>query len=168
MAEERVQRRLAAILALKVMTHRLIPTYNDKDPFDGGKTAPGVDAVCSAMPRHRASAGTHPRGRFSPPKAAFFCPLAAFRVACGASPQFSQPPRSASRPGDRPARSGPKSVADATVEANDAAGGCLGATRRAALSRRQGASSRLPDARHRAARLSCPVGGTAPRRPWRL
>ena len=46
----------------------------------------------------------------------------------------------------------------ATVEARDAAGGRLGATRRAALSGRQGASRRLPDALHRAARLSCPVG----------
>ena len=54
------------------------------------------------------------------------------------NPQFSQPPRSASCPGDRPARRGPKSVAEATVEANDVAGGRLGATRRAALSRRQG------------------------------
>ena len=44
-------------------------------------------------------------------------------------------------------RSGP------TVEARDAAVGRLGATRRAALSGRQGASSRLPDAPHRAAAL---------------
>ena len=75
--------------------------------------------------------------------------------------------RSASRPGVRSARSGPKSVAGTTVEARiarlrawprDAAGGRLGATRRAALSGRQGASRRLPDAPHRAARLSCPVG----------
>ena len=35
----------------------------------------------------------------------------------------------------------------------------------AALSIRQAASSRLPNARHRAARLSCPVGSTASRRP---
>ena len=68
-------------------------------------------------------------------------------------------------PGVRSARSGPKSVAQPTVEARDAAGGRLGATRRAALSGRQGASSRLPDASHRAARLSYPAGPTAPRRP---
>ena len=42
--------------------------------------------------------------------------------------------------------SGPKSVAGTTVEARDTAGGRLGATRRAALSGPQGASSRLPDA----------------------
>ena len=53
----------------------------------------------------------------------------------------------------------------ATVEARDAAGGRLGATRRATLSGRHGASSRLPDAPHRAARLSYPAGPTAPRRP---
>ena len=51
------------------------------------------------------------------------------------------------------------------LEARDAAGGRLGATRRATLSGRQCASRRLPDAPHRAARRSCPVGRTAPRRP---
>ena len=64
-----------------------------------------------------------------------------------------------------PQGAGPKSVAVPTVEARDAAGGCLGATRRAALSGRQGASSRMPDAPHRAAQLSFPAGPTAPRRP---
>ena len=68
-------------------------------------------------------------------------------------------------PGVRSARSGPKSVAVPTLEARDAAGGRLDATRRAALSGRQAASSRLPDAPHRAARLSHPAGPTAPRRP---
>ncbi len=53
----------------------------------------------------------------------------------------------------------------ATVEVRDAAGGRLDATRRAALSGRHGASIRLPDAPHRAARLSYPAGPTAPRRP---
>ena len=76
-----------------------------------------------------------------------------------ASPDFSPWSRSASRPGVRSARSGPKSVAGTTVEARDvardargahAAGGRLGATRRAALSGRQRASSRLPDAPRRA------------------
>ena len=81
------------------------------------------------------------------------------------SPHFSPGPRSASRPGVRSARSGPKSVAAATVEARDDAGGRLGATRRAALSGRQAASNRLPDAPYRAARLSYPDGPTAPRRP---
>ena len=56
------------------------------------------------------------------------------------------------RPGVRSARSGPKSVAVPTVEARDAAGGRLGATRRATLSGRQGASSRLPDVLRRAGR----------------
>ena len=81
------------------------------------------------------------------------------------SPHFSPPSRPASRPGVRSARSGPKSVAGTTVEARDAAGGRLGATRRAAVSGRQGASRPLPDAPHRAARLSCPGGRTPPRRP---
>ncbi len=58
----------AALGRLRVYL-RLIPKCNDNDPFDGD----------------RASAGTHLRGRFSPPKAAFFCPRAALRVACGAS-----------------------------------------------------------------------------------
>ena len=53
--------------------------------------------------------------------------------------------RSASRPGVRSARSGPKSVSGNTVEARGTAGGRLGATRRAALSRRQGSSRHLPD-----------------------
>ena len=53
--------------------------------------------------------------------------------------------QSASRSGVRSARSGPKSVSGNTVEARDAAGGRLGATRRAALSGRQGSSRRLPD-----------------------
>ena len=91
-----------------------------------------------------------------------------------ASPHFSPRSRPASRgtraertmrPGVRSARSGPKSVSGNTVEARDAAGGRLGATRRAALSGRQCASRRLPDAPHRAARRSYPVGRTAPRRP---
>ena len=47
--------------------------------------------------------------------------------------------------GVRSARSGPKSVSGNTVEARDAAGGRLGATRRAALSGRHAASRRLPD-----------------------
>ncbi len=87
------------------------------------------------------------------------------------SPQFSQPPRSASCPGDRSARSGPKSVTDATVEARDAA--CLreaeaSLRRRQVPARlgaalRQGASSRLPDARtsRRAAFLPCRRDSTA-------
>ncbi len=87
----------------------------------------------------------------------------------GANPDFSPQSRPASRPDVRSARSGPKSVAGTTVEARDAAGGRprianWGATRRAALSGRHGASSRLPDVPHRAARLSCPAGPTAPRR----
>ena len=81
------------------------------------------------------------------------------------SPHFSPGSRSASRPGVRSARSGPKSASGNTVEARDAAGGRLGATRRAALSGRQCASRRLPDAPHRAARRSYPVGRTEPRRP---
>ena len=65
------------------------------------------------------------------------------------------------RPGVRSARSGSKSVAVPTVEARDVArdargahdaGGRLGATRRATLSGRQGASSRLPDVLRRAGR----------------
>ena len=82
-----------------------------------------------------------------------------------ASPHFSPGSRPASRPGVRSARSGPKSVSGYTVEARDDAGGHLGATRRAAPSSRQRASRRLPDVPHRAARLSYPVGRTAPRRP---
>ena len=100
------------------------------------------------------------------------------------SPHFSPGSRSASRgtraerttrPGVRSARSGSKSVAGNTLEARGAAGGRLGATRRAALSGRQCASRRLPDAPHRAlprawdarraARRSYPVGRTEPRRP---
>ncbi len=81
------------------------------------------------------------------------------------SPHFSPGSRPASRPGVRSARSGPKSVSGNTVEVRDDAGGRLGATRRAAPSGRQSASSRLPDAPHRAARLSCSVGLMAPRRP---
>ena len=90
------------------------------------------------------------------------------------SPDFSPRSRPASRPGVRSARSGPKSVAGTTIEARDVArdargahdaGGRLDATRRAALSGRQCASHRLPDAPHRAARRSCPVGRRAPRRP---
>ena len=46
----------------------------------------------------------------------------------------------------RSARRRPKSVAEATVEAFDAADARLDATLRAALCRQQGASSRLPDA----------------------
>ena len=57
-----------------------------------------------------------------------------------ASPHFSPGSWPASRPGARSARSRPKSVAVPTVEARDAAGELLGATRRAALSGRQGAS----------------------------
>ena len=65
---------------------------------------------------------------------------------CGfASPQFSPGSRPASCPGVRSARSGPKSVSGNTVEARDAAGGRLGATRRAALSGLQSASTPLPD-----------------------
>ncbi len=73
------------------------------------------------------------------------------------SPHFSPGSRPASRPGVRSARSGPKSVAGTTVEARDAAGGRLGATRRAASSGRQGASRRLPDvpASRRAPLLPC-------------
>ncbi len=41
-------------------------------------------------------------------------------------------------------------------------------TLRAALSSRQGASRRLYDEPHRTARRSCPVGTTAPLRPWRM
>ena len=82
-----------------------------------------------------------------------------------ASPHFSPRSRPASRPGVRSARSGPKSVSGNTVEARDAAGGRLGATRRAAPSGRQRASRRFPDAPHRGARRSYPVGRTAPRRP---
>ena len=82
-----------------------------------------------------------------------------------ANPHFSPRSRPASRPGVRSARSGPKSVAGTTVEARDAGGGRLGATRRAALSGRQCASRRLPDAPHRAAPRSYSVGRTAPRRP---
>ena len=63
-----------------------------------------------------------------------------------------------------PPGSGPKSVSGNTVEARDAAGGRLAATRRAALSGRQRASRRLPDAPHRAARRSYSVGRTEPRR----
>ena len=80
------------------------------------------------------------------------------------SPEFSPMSQPASRPGVRSARSGPKSVAGATVEARDAAGGRLGATRRATLSGRQRASRHLPDAPHRAARRSYSVGRTASRR----
>ena len=61
------------------------------------------------------------------------------------SSEFSPMSRPASRPDARSARSGPKSVSGNTVEARDAAGGRLGATRRAAPSGRQGSSSRLPD-----------------------
>ena len=61
------------------------------------------------------------------------------------SPHFSPMSRPASCPGVRSARSGPKSVSGNTVEARDAAGGRLGATRRAALSGRHAASRRLPD-----------------------
>ena len=73
------------------------------------------------------------------------------------SPEFSPLSRPASRPGVRPARSGPKSVSGNTVEARDAAGGRPGATLRAALSGRQGASRRLPDvpASRRAPLLPC-------------
>ena len=81
------------------------------------------------------------------------------------NPDFSPMSWSASHPDVRSARSGPKSVSGNTVEARDAAGGRLGATRRAALSGRHSSSRRLPDAPHRAARRSCPVGWTAPRRP---
>ena len=68
------------------------------------------------------------------------------------SPHFSPRSRPASHPGVRSARSGSKSVSGNTVEARDAAGGRLGATRRAALSGRQRASRRLPDAPRRAGR----------------
>ena len=89
----------------------------------------------------------------------------AYAGICRFNPQFSPGSRPASCPGVRSARSGPKSVSGNTVEARDAAGGRLGATRRATLSGPQGASSCLPDAPHRATQLSCPVGRGAPRRP---
>ncbi len=66
----------------------------------------------------------------------------------------------------RAARRRPKSVATLRSRRSTPRAGRPGATRRAALSRRRGASRRLPDAMHRAARRSCPVGATAPRRPW--
>ena len=50
---------------------------------------------------------------------------------------FSPGSRPAPRPGVRSARSGPKSVSEKTVEARDAEGGRLDATRRAALYGRQ-------------------------------
>ena len=86
------------------------------------------------------------------------------------SPHFSPRSWSASRPGVRSARSEPKELrlrpASCAPRAwpRDA-GGRLGATRRrAALSGRQCASRRLPDAPHRAARRSYSVGRTASRR----
>ncbi len=78
---------------------------------------------------------------------------------------FPHPPRPASRPGGRPARRGPKSVAEAMVEARNAAGGRLGATRRAAPSRRPGASSRPAFAEAKPLRLRA---GRLPDVPTRL
>ena len=60
---------------------------------------------------------------------------------------------------------GPKSVAGTTVEARDAAGGRLGATRRAALSGRQGASRHLSDASRRASTRTMRCAAFLPSRP---
>ena len=64
-----------------------------------------------------------------------------------------------------PLGTGRKAYQGIRLRPRDAAGGRLGATRRAALSGRQRASKRLPDVPHRAARLSYSVGRTVPRRP---
>ena len=104
-------------------------------------TAPGVRAFDPRCP-----VATEDRARELAERAAAFLQSKGAAVALPAfSPDFSPQSRPASRPDVRSARSGPKSVAGPTVEARDAAGGRLGATRRAALSNRQGASSRLPD-----------------------
>ena len=66
----------------------------------------------------------------------------------------------------RSARKEPKSVASLRSRLLTPRAGRRRETRRAERSRRQDASDRLSDAMHRTARPSCPVGGTAPRRPW--
>ena len=76
-----------------------------------------------------------------------------------ANPDFSPMSLPASRPDVRSARSGPKSVAQATVEACDAAaGGRLGATRRAAALRPTGCVEAL---------VRCPTSPCAPLLPSR-
>ncbi len=62
---------------------RLIPKVVDINPFHGGKSArPGRRGARRDV-GHRASAATHPAGRFAPPKAAISRPLTALRPACG-------------------------------------------------------------------------------------
>ena len=96
------------------------------------------DKANVAIPGRRAAGAAAPGQR---ERAAAEAALLSLKL----SPQFSPGSRPASRPGVRSARSGPKSVAGTTVEARDAAGGRLGATRRAALSGLQSSSSLLPD-----------------------
>src|SRR5712691_10199261 len=61
-----------------------------------------------------------------------------------------------------------KSVSGHTVEPPDAGDARRKATQRAGSRSRQGASPRLPDVPHRAARSSCPVGFLNRRRPHRV
>ena len=63
---------------------RVISKVIDNHPFDGPYWPPGQARREARCRRHRASAATRPGGQYGPPKAAFLCPLAALRSACGA------------------------------------------------------------------------------------
>ncbi len=88
------------------------------------------------------------------------------------SPYFSPWPRSASRPGGPSRQEKAEESSNATVEAFDEAGGPsrrdvhIWKEARGAVPQTGCVESLARCGSHRAARLSCPVGGTAPRRPW--